>query len=238
MLGRSTSLGASARGAGVGLLAARRGLGWGASMIDFAAERARTAGLETLEFLAEPERLNWYERLGFTVVREELALLHHGTGGHCPRGDARSLAVATSDPQATEIDARPEADPRWDGYLWSWVPEHWRRTPPEERLLVEIPATAELPAARAWLSSEGRAQLVHRLSFDGRGDPQFVAPTVARLLSLFPAGVPVLLYPCPALPCEWLLSLLDAGWSVSQRSFVVMKETPGTGPGVFSTIGR
>lgn len=202
LLGRAPSLGATARGAGVGLIPALRGRGLGPRLLELARARARAAGCEALEFLATPAGLPWYERQGFQAVREELCL------------SAPALGDAP-------VPARVGDDaPLGEAALWSWVPEFWRRTPSDER------GVLELDGLRAWWSREGRARLIHRVELReaSRRDPASLRAQLDALRRAFARNTPVLLYPC-ASGQGWVEALLTGPWAPAQRSFVVRRST-------------
>jgi ribosomal protein S18 acetylase RimI-like enzyme len=193
LIGRAPSLGAVARGAGVGVLEAVRGRGLGRALLEHALARAGAAGCEAVEFLAEPTCVDWYIAQGFQVIAEQLTLLAYGTG------EQPLERAATAPPRAAA--------------LWSWIPEAWERTPASERTFVEI------DGARFWLTREGRAWLVHRCELD---DPREPDRHVAALRRRFDRDTPLLLYPCPA-ASEWVAALSRAGFGAAQRSFVVQR---------------
>lgn len=195
LLARAPSLGAVARGSGVGVLEPLRGRGIGRALLEHALARAHAAGCDAAEFLAEPERVHWYEAQGFAVVEEQLTLLALGTGA----------------PAAVLADRTPA--PERGAALWSWTPEIWERTPALERAFVER------DGARFWLTREGRAWLVHRGEPD---DPTVIVRGLAALLRDLAPTTPLLLYPCPAASVE---RLREPGFAVAQRSFVVRRAT-------------
>lgn len=195
LLTRAPSRGAVARGAGVGVIESLRGRGIGRALIEHAMARASAAGCEAVEFLAEPERLPWYQQQGFAVVEQQLTLLALGTG---------ALTAALTSDEPAPIAGQP---------LWSWTPEIWARTPaPERAYLVR-------EGARLWLTREGRAWLVHRCEPD---DPALAMRGLAALRGELAPTTALLLYPCPA-ASAWARALVEAGFAVAQRSFVVRR---------------
>ena len=203
LVGSAPSRPGVVRGAGVGVAPDLRGRGHGGQLLVAARERARAAGFAAIEFLAEPARLDWYRRHGYEVVEEQLTLVAPGLG---PPG-----ATLRVDLDAPPVTPRPTSG----ATAWSWIPEHWDRTPARER------AYREVGGVHVWLTREGRAWLVHRCEL---ADAAALIPGLTDLRRQLEPSAPLLLYPCPA-DAHWLADLYSAGFGAAQRSFVVRRGT-------------
>jgi GNAT superfamily N-acetyltransferase len=206
LVGRPASLGRLARGAGVGVLAPLRGRGLGAALVEAAVERSARSGATAIEFLAEHARVDWYARMGFEPVRGEWTLAGNAIGEH----DRFEWAVAPTQEHGGAC-------------VWSWIAEAWQRTPASERGWITRPS--EGPRMRAWASREGRAVLIHRLEVGEPGRALEVGRIVDAMNEVragLPRGMPVLLYPCAA-QRPWARALIDDGWTIAQRSWVVRR---------------
>ncbi len=207
LVGRPPSLADLARGAGVGLLGSLRGRGLGLELIRASCELLASQGATALEFLAEPERVAWYARQGFEAIRCEWALQATATGER-DQFDWTESEVALTQPAAC---------------VWSWIAEVWPRTPAGER--GRLVGLVDGQPLRAWVSREGQAVLVQRLELGEPGrdrEPAAIVGALDYLRTCSPRGTPVLLYPCPAQQ-PWSRALVEAGWTIAQRSWVVRR---------------
>lgn len=207
LVGRPPSLGELARGAGVGVHPAFRGVGLGAQLLAHAAALARGQGARALEFLAEPPRVAWYARHAFVPVYAEWTLLTEASGER-DELEPGELVMGRGQPR------------------WSWFPEAWQHTPADERFVFTA-SIGELELS-AWVTREGRARLIHRLELGEPGhalDLDRMLDALARVRAALPRGTPLLLHPCPA-QREWSVAALAQGWSIAQRSWVVRRTFP------------
>ena len=199
LLGRAPSRGPIARGAGVGLVEAIRGQGWGPALLEFVADRARDHGCAALEFLAEDQRLAWYRRQGFAAVDDQSTLAAPGMGSGF---DLAGIVRSSTTPLG------PRA-------LWSWFPEAWQRSPLGRRLVVE------LSTGRVWLLREGQAWLAVRAELAPQATPrQLLVGLRARL----ERGTTLVLYPCPS-HAPWVAEALAQGFACIQRATLVRRPT-------------
>lgn len=206
LVGRPASLGRLARGTGVGVIQRLRGRGLGAALVHASCERAASLGVAAIEFLAEPARVRWYAGMGFETIRCEWTLLAHGT----------------SERMRFDWAAAPEPAPP-AACLWSWIEEAWQRTPAHER--VGLDAIVGGQRLRVWASREGQALLVHRLELGEPGhvrEPAQIVDALNHVRARLPRGTPLLLYPCPA-QRPWSRALIDHGWTIAQRSWVLRR---------------
>jgi GNAT superfamily N-acetyltransferase len=214
LVGRPPSLGELARGAGVGVHPEFRGRRGGARLLAHASALASAHGARALELWTEPARVEWYRRQGFAPTCAWWTLLAHASGS------AR---------RGTSEEGRNESlPPTSAATLWSWTREAWLRTPSEQRST--LAAAHDQVELQAWLSREGRAQLIQRLDVrTASGEPGHVLDTDQRLIALarvrdmLPRGTPLLAFPCPA-QREWTSAALTRGWSIAQRSWLVRRE--------------
>ncbi|MBL4685158.1 MAG: GNAT family N-acetyltransferase [Nannocystaceae bacterium] len=203
LVGTPSSLGGAARTAGTGVLASARRRGIASALIEAAADNVRNVGKTQLQLLAEPDLAQFYSRRGFAVTQQLVTLVRPS------QGPPAQLPANGTTWDALPLDRAPETSEPWLTVA-QWLPETWHGTEATLR------HTVVARSARAHISREGRALLVHRL-LDADNAP---AQAAAQVLQRLPAGHPVVL-PMLAEVSPITDALLRAGWHPMQRSVLL-----------------
>ena len=204
---------------GMGVVPAARGRGLARRMLQ-QLEIHLAGRAAQLRCLSEPRREAMYRHLGFTVQRRIATVAALGTG------DATSLQMDGPPPS---VDALSSC---------GWLAETWSRSLDDRRRVwvgrvpTGLPAvdatTAAGAGARAWLTWEGPALLVHGLeagkdeAHGTRGPLSRAARALASLRAEIHPRTPVLVYGWPDDP-DALALLTGQGWSVVQRGAVMTR---------------
>lgn len=204
LVGTPPSLGTAARTAGTGVLARARGHGIASALLDAAAQATAASGRAHLELVAEAPTEAFYRARGFVVVRRLVTVLEFGRGA--PPGRRIAAASAHEDEDgATELDLGS-----------ALLPEAWHGTEATARHCIRT------AGARARITDEGRAALVHgvgaddRVSLDAALDEVLdaLAPARPALLAMLDEVSPI------------TARLQSRGWSPVQRGTLLRRPSP------------
>lgn len=199
LLGRPPSLGAWARTAGIGLIPAWRGRGFGTALVEGLQDAARRDGAQGLLIPASPDAVPFYARCGLSQRSTTHTLWATGVGNE----------AAAQSPEPWDS---PCPGPMRSG----WFAEAWERTSPAVRHTLRLRGGAE----RFDVSMEGSAHLALRWTSIEGG----TAGPSAWLRAMSP-GTPALLHDIAAAAPE-LPALLEGGWSVAQTTITMLRTWP------------
>jgi GNAT superfamily N-acetyltransferase len=213
LVGRPACLPGVARTAGTGVVSEAHGRGIGADLVRAVRARAGAAGLHTVRTLASAAARPFYERMGFSCVREVTTLLAFGRGRaaefvHGPEPWTPADVV----PGQTHVEA------------CAWLEDAWVGTEAHLRHTLSIDAGGELPG---WvhLSREGLALLAHRVLVPWCGPEEDALRAFARgLLEHVPEGRPVMIFGLDP-RASATAALLADGWSAVQHGAVMACRT-------------
>jgi ribosomal protein S18 acetylase RimI-like enzyme len=149
LAGRLPSLGGAVRTAGTAVMPDMRRRGIGSALLHALDRAAAHAGAPSVQIVADASAILYYERLGFQRVRDVVTILLPACG------EPADLKAPTPPITPTSWTAAP------DGLgspveLAAWTPEAWEGS--VDRRTIDLAA----PRARALVSREGTAWLVHR----------------------------------------------------------------------------
>lgn len=202
LVGAPPSVHPAARTAGTGVIPEARGEGIGHSLVREAFAGVLRGGFRALQIPADPTRSNFYLRLGFEPIRNEVTLLSFGTG---------------------------HADPSWgvnapwtlrrERVLGEWLKEAWSRG--EIQSQAEAIVNGPQARLRALISREGTARVAHRVLLSGDAQTEEgVLKLLGGLRDQVALGAPLVL---PGFPSYLTLleAMVDDGWSIAQRTQVM-----------------